>query len=64
VSARFRTISKEVEVLKETVRERDEALSGTGWEIEMLKATVHEKDEALRAAKKAHGELRDQIVGW
>jgi hypothetical protein len=30
----------------------------------MLKATIHEKDEALRAAKKAHGELRDQIVGW
>jgi hypothetical protein len=30
VSARFRTISKEVEALKETVRERVEALSGTG----------------------------------
>jgi hypothetical protein len=26
--------------------------------------TVHDRDEALRAAEKAHGELRDQIVGW
>jgi hypothetical protein len=30
----------------------------------MLRAIVHDRDEALRAAKKAHGELRDQIVGW
>jgi hypothetical protein len=37
---------------------------GTGREIETLRATVHNKDEALRAAEKAHGELRDQIVGW
>jgi chromosome segregation ATPase len=64
VSACFRTLSKEVEALKENVRERDEALSGTGREIETLRATVHDKDKALRAAKKVHGELRDQIVGW
>jgi hypothetical protein len=51
-------------MLKETIRERDEALSGTGREIKMLRATVHDKDEALRAAEKVHGELRDQIVGW
>jgi chromosome segregation ATPase len=63
-SARVGTLTKEVETLKETVRERDEALSGTGREIEMLRPTVHDKDEALRAAKKAHDELRDQIVGW
>jgi hypothetical protein len=50
--------------LKETIWERDKALSGIGREIEMLRATVHDKDEALRAAEKAHGELRDQIVGW
>jgi hypothetical protein len=37
---------------------------GTSWEIKMLRATVHDKDEALRAVEKAHGELRDQIVGW
>jgi hypothetical protein len=47
----------------ETIRERDEALSGTGREIETLRVTVHDRDEALRAAEKAHGELRNQIVG-
>jgi peptidoglycan hydrolase CwlO-like protein len=46
-SARVRTLTKEVETLKETIRERDEALSGTGREIKMLRATVHDKDEAL-----------------
>jgi hypothetical protein len=50
--------------LKGTVRERDEALSGTGREIEVLKAAVHDKDEALRASKKTCGELRDEDVGW
>jgi chromosome segregation ATPase len=64
VSARVGTLTEEVEKLKETIRERDEALSSTGREIEMLRATVHDKDEALWAAKKAHGELRSQIVGW
>jgi hypothetical protein len=33
--------------LKGTVRERDEALSGTGREIETLRAAVRDKDEAL-----------------
>jgi hypothetical protein len=37
---------------------------GTGREIKMLRVTVHDKNEALRAAEKAHGELRDEIVGW
>jgi chromosome segregation ATPase len=58
------TLTVEVESLKDTVRERDEALSGTGPEIKMLRATVHDKDEALLEAEKARGELRDQIVGW
>jgi hypothetical protein len=43
---------------------RDEALSGTGREIETLRAVVHDWDEALQAAEKAHGQLRDQIMGW
>jgi proteasome lid subunit RPN8/RPN11 len=64
VSAHVKTLTKEVTTLKGTVQKRDEALSGTGREIETLRAAIHDKDEALRAAKKAHGELRDQIVGW
>jgi hypothetical protein len=48
--------------LREVVRVRDEALSGTGREIEALRATVHDKDKVLQAAEKAHSELRDQIV--
>jgi chromosome segregation ATPase len=64
VSARFETLKNEVVTFKETVRARNEALSGTGREIEALRATIHDRDEALRAAEKAHGELRDQIVGW
>jgi chromosome segregation ATPase len=62
-SARVGTLTEEVESLKETIQERDEALSGTGWEIETLRTTVHDRDEALWAAEKARGELRDQIVG-
>jgi chromosome segregation ATPase len=64
VSARFETLKNEVVMLKETVQGRDEALSGIGREIKTLRVTVHDRDEALRAAEKAHGELRDQIVGW
>jgi chromosome segregation ATPase len=64
VSAHVETLESEVVTLKETVRMRDEALSGTGREIEALMATIHDRDEALRAAEKAHDELRDQIVGW
>jgi chromosome segregation ATPase len=64
VSARVKTLTEEVATLKDTIRERDEALSSTGREIETLRAIVHDKNEALRAAEKAHGELRDQILGW
>jgi chromosome segregation ATPase len=64
VSAHLETLKNEVVALKETIRARDEALSGTGREIEMLRATVRDKDEALRAAKKAYSELHDQIMGW
>jgi hypothetical protein len=46
-SARVRTLENEVTTLKGTVRERDEALSGTGQEIETLRVTVRDKDEAL-----------------
>jgi hypothetical protein len=56
-------LEDEVVTLKGTVRERDEALSGTGREIEVLKATVHDKDEALRASEKTCGELHDEVVG-
>jgi hypothetical protein len=49
--------------LMETVRSRDEALSGTGQEIEPLRVTIHDRDEVLQVAEKAH-ELRDQIMGW
>jgi chromosome segregation ATPase len=62
-SARVGTLIEEVETLKGTVRERDEALSGTDREIKTLRVTIHDKDEALRATEKAHGELHDQIVG-
>jgi uncharacterized protein (UPF0335 family) len=63
-STRIRTLEDEVVTLKGTVRERDEALSGTGREIEALRAVVHDKDEALRAYEKACGELCDEVVGW
>jgi chromosome segregation ATPase len=59
VSARVVTLTEEVAALKDTVREGDEALSGTGREIERLRTTVHDKDEALRATGKANSELRD-----
>jgi chromosome segregation ATPase len=61
-STHIGTLTKEVTTLKETIRERDKALSGTGREIETLR--VIDKNKALRAVEKAHGELRDQIVGW
>jgi chromosome segregation ATPase len=64
VSTHVGSLTEEVEMLKGTIQERDEALSGTGQEIETLRATVHDKDEALRMAKKAHGELCDEIVSW
>jgi chromosome segregation ATPase len=63
-SARIRTLEDEVATLKGTVREMDEALSGTGREIETLRATVHDKDEVLRASERAHEELRDEVMGW
>jgi hypothetical protein len=63
-STHVRTLEDEVVTLKGTVRERDEALSGTGREIEVLRATVHDRDEALRASKKTCGELRDEVMGW
>jgi uncharacterized protein (DUF3084 family) len=62
--ARVGTLEDEVTTLKGTVRERDEALSGTGREIETLRAAVHDKDEALQASEKAHEELRDEVMGW
>jgi hypothetical protein len=49
--------------LKETIRKRDEALSGTSQEIETLRAAVQDKDEALLAAEKTPSELWNQIVG-
>jgi chromosome segregation ATPase len=63
-SARVGTLENEVTTLKGAVRERDEALSGTGREIETLRATIRDKDEALQAAEKAHEGLRDEVVGW
>jgi chromosome segregation ATPase len=63
-SAHIRTLENKVATLKGTVRERDEALSGTGQEIEALRATVRDKDEALRATKKAREELCDEVMGW
>jgi hypothetical protein len=64
VFAHLETLKNEVVALKETVRARDESLSGTGREIKTLRAIVHDRDKALQAAEKAHGELRDQIMGW
>jgi chromosome segregation ATPase len=64
VSAHIWTLKNEVVTLKGTVRERDEALLGTGREIETLRVTVHDMDETLQAAMKAHDELGDEIVGW
>jgi chromosome segregation ATPase len=63
-SARIETLTEELMMLKETIRQRDEALLGTDQEIETPRVTVHDKNEALSAAEKAQGELRDQIVGW
>jgi chromosome segregation ATPase len=63
-SARVGTLENEVRILKGTIQERDEALSGTGREIETLRVTIGDKDEALQAAGKARDELRDEIVGW
>jgi chromosome segregation ATPase len=63
-SARVGTLENEVVMLKGMVRERDEALSGTGREIETLRAVVHDKEEALQAAEKAREELRDEVMGW
>jgi hypothetical protein len=60
VSARVRILEDEVTMLKGTVRERDEALSGIGQEIETLRAAVRDKDEDLQAAEKAC----DEVVGW
>jgi hypothetical protein len=57
-------LESEVVTLSGTVRERDETLSGTGWEVEALRATLHDRDEALRASKKTCEELRDEVVGW
>jgi hypothetical protein len=62
--ARVGTLENKIATLKGTVRERDEAFSGTDREIEMSRATVHDKDEALQAAEKAREELRDEIMGW
>jgi chromosome segregation ATPase len=63
-SARVETLEDEVATLKGTVRERDEALSGTDREIEALRAAVRDKDEALQASEKAREELRDEVMGW
>jgi chromosome segregation ATPase len=63
-SARVGTLENEVTTLKGTVRERDEALSGTGREIKTLRVTVRDKDEALQAAEKACEGLRYEVVGW
>jgi hypothetical protein len=63
-SARIRTLEDEVVTLKGTVRERDEALLGTGQEIEVLRVALHDRDKALRASEKTCGELRDEVMGW
>jgi hypothetical protein len=63
-SARVGTLENEVVTLSRAVRERDEALSGTGRELEVLRAALHDRDEALRASEKACGELRDEVMGW
>jgi hypothetical protein len=46
-SACVGTLENKVATLTGTVRERDEALSGTGWEIETLRATIRYRDVAL-----------------
>jgi hypothetical protein len=58
------TLENEVAALKGMVRERDEALSGTGREIETLRATIRDKDEALPVVEKARKGLRDEVIGW
>jgi chromosome segregation ATPase len=63
-SARVGTLENKVTMLKGTVRERDEALSGTGREIAALRAMIRDKDEALQAAEKAHEGLHDEVMGW
>jgi hypothetical protein len=63
-SAHVRTLESEVVTLSGTVRERDEALSGTDREVEALRATLHDRDEALRASEKTCGELCDEVMGW
>jgi hypothetical protein len=63
-SAHVGTLENEVATLKGMVRERDEALSGTGREIETLRAMVRDKDEPLQAAEKAREELHDEVMGW
>jgi hypothetical protein len=63
-SARVKTLESEVVMLSGTVRERDEALSGTGREVEVLRVALHDRDETLRASEKTCGELRDEVVGW
>jgi chromosome segregation ATPase len=64
VSAHVRTLEDEVVTLRGMVRERDDALSGTGREIEVLRATVDDRNEALRASEKTCGELHDEVMGW
>jgi hypothetical protein len=63
-SAHVRTLESEVATLSGMVRERDEALSGTGQEVEVLRAVLHDRDEALRVFEKTCGELRDEVMGW
>jgi hypothetical protein len=63
-STRIRTLEDEVVMLTGTVRERDDALSGAGWEVEALRAALPDRDKALRASEKTCGELRDEVMGW
>jgi chromosome segregation ATPase len=64
LNVQIRMASAHIRTLKGTVRERDEALSGTGREIETLRATIRDKEEALQAVEKAREELHDEVVGW
>jgi hypothetical protein len=57
-------LESEVVTLSGMVRERDEALSGAGWEVEALRAALHDRDEALRASEKTCRELHDEVMGW
>jgi hypothetical protein len=34
-------------MLSGAVQERDEALSGAGWELEVLRAALRDRDDAL-----------------